>query len=292
MKAKELLKYTDLCQKIPNERLSASTVLRLIRGRFSMGTCRMFFLVSIFICIPLFGKKNFECIGLGQVCSTAAALQAFDLRNAAYPFDWTITPFLGLQATLAQEFRDYLNPSHFSIREDNHGIINKYGIVFVHDFPTVDYTGSDIQKEDGIGESVLAPDWLDALPLIQNKYERRINRFIEQCHSKNKIYFFRHFQITRIEAKKLRNTIESLYPKLDFVLVVVGNNQSYAKSWGERRIRNYYLNDTQVWNDVREWKRIFSDLGIIVDTKIAMDSIVAKYESNLCGYCAYCCRKL
>lgn len=256
-----------------------------------INSIRNLIVALIFACTSLYGQKSFECIGFGQACSTAAALHAFDLRNAAYPFDWTITSFLGLHTAVSQEFKDYLNPSYFRIREDNHGIINKYGIVFVHDFPTVDYTGGDIQKEDGIGENILAADWLDALPLIQNKYERRIHRFIEKCHSKNKIYFFRHFQITRSEAKKLRNILESLYPKLDFVLVVVGNNASYAKQWGDRKIKNYYLNDTHVWNDVKEWKRIFSDLGIVTDVRTSMSSIATEYESSLCGNCFYCYRK-
>jgi len=90
----------------------------------------------------------------------------------------------------------------------------------------------------------------------------------------------------------LRNLIESKFPQLDFVLVVVGNRPTYAKQWGERKIRNYYLNDTHVWNDVKQWKSIFSDLGILQDDKRPIDSIAEEYVKNLCGQCEYCQRKL
>ena len=111
---------------------------------------------------------------------------------------------------------------------------------------------------------------------------------MEKCNSKNKIYFFRHFGISRDQAIGLRNLIESKHPNLNFVLVVVGNHPVYAKKWGDRKIQNYYLNDTQVWNDVEEWARIFSDLGILADTKTPINFIVEAYAKNLCGHCSYC----
>lgn len=247
------------------------------------------FLIMMFIGTSfLYSQKGVECISLGRECSTAAAFQAFKLRNAAYPFDWVISSFAALYSVISDDFKDYLNPQYFRIREDNHGVINKYGIVFVHDFPTIHYTGNNIAKEDIVNESILSPQWLNALPLIQNKYERRINRFIEICDSKNKVYFFRHFGIARHEAIQLRNLIELKYPHLDFVLVVVGNHSAYAKQWGERKIKNYYLNDTQIWNDVREWQRILNDLDILSSVRISLQFLVEEYTKNLCGHCWYC----
>lgn len=105
-------------------------------------------LTILFTCVPLYSQNNFECISLGSVCSTGAALQAFDLRNLAYPFDWVMSSFPALHSTIADEFKDYLNPRYFRVRNDNHGVINKYGIVFVHDFPTIHYSGNNIQQED------------------------------------------------------------------------------------------------------------------------------------------------
>jgi hypothetical protein len=247
--------------------------------------------LMIFLCMFLYSQSHFECISLGEVCTTGAALQAFDLRNVAYPFDWVISPFLALYSVIFNDFKDYLNPEYFTIREDFRGIMNKYEIVFLHDFPTIEYVGNNILEEDIINTHILSPDWLDSLPFIQEKYERRINRFREKCNSQDKIYFFRHVGINRENAIELRNLIESTYSNLDFVLVIVGNNPAYAEPWREQKIRNYYLNDTDVWNDVREWQRIFNDLGILTDLKHSIDFIVKKYKNNLCGHCNYCQKK-
>jgi hypothetical protein len=248
--------------------------------------------LMVFVSTFLYAQRHFECISLGEVCSTGAALQAFDLRNAAYPFDWVISPFSAIYSLISNDFKDYLNPEFFRIREDNRGVINKYGVVFVHDFPTINYIGNNIATEDIVNEYTLSPDWLSALPLIQEKYERRINRFIQKCSSDDTIYLFRHVGITRDQAIELRDLIELKYPNLDFVLVVVGNNPAYSEQWGDEKIRNYYLNDTEVWNDVREWKRIFNDLGILVDSNYSIDINVRKYTENFCGHCHYCQKKL
>lgn len=40
-------------------------------------------LMSLLFCLPI--VSMYECIGLGETCTVAAALQRFELRNAAYP---------------------------------------------------------------------------------------------------------------------------------------------------------------------------------------------------------------
>ena len=200
--------------------------------------------ILLLMASSIFASENIECISMGTHCSAAAAIQAYDLRKAAYPFDWMISDFHHLYATLQDDFRDFLNPSYLHVRNDNHGIINKYGLVFVHDFPTIHYSGNNIQNEDNIGESILHPEWITFLPEIQTKYDRRINRFRERCSGNKKIYFIRHFGSSRGEAIRLRDLIQQMYPALDFTLVIVGNNQNYSALWGEKNIRNYYLNDS------------------------------------------------
>lgn len=144
-------------------------------------------MVLIFVTANL--KSEFEAIGLGSICSTAAALSTFELRNAAYPFDWTISNFPCLYSTIQENFQDFLNPSYFRLRGDNHGVINKNGIIFVHDFPTIHYQGNDIGGEDNISEALLSGRWLEALPAIQEKYTRRIQRFIATCNSQKRYIF-------------------------------------------------------------------------------------------------------
>jgi hypothetical protein len=229
-----------------------------------------------------------ECIGLGEVCSTAAALQAFNLRQATYPFDWIISRSPSLLATLQQDFCFFLAEPYLYLRGDNHGVINRDGLEFVHDFPTINYVGANPAKEDLIVETVLRADWKQYLADIQKKYARRIERFRERCTSNKKIYFIRHFGTSHRDAIEIRNSIKKMYPNLDFTLVIVGNNGAFAHQWGEENIRNYYLNDTVVWNDVAEWKRIFEDLGLLTDTRCSLDIYAQRYQEALCGQCSYC----
>jgi hypothetical protein len=222
-------------------------------------------MIILIIFFPCFAIDNrYECISLGEVCTTAAALEAFELRNAAYPFDWVISPYESLCGVLRQDFKDWLNPAYLSIRDDHHGIINKYGFAFVHDFPTINYVG-DPQNELPLNGDVLNPNWIDFVSDVQQKYGRRIQRFRDVCASNKKIYFIRHGGIrSREEARILRNILKTAYTTLDFTLVIVGNDESFTKPWKEKNIKNYHLKKTAVWNDVAEWKKIFFDLGLAI----------------------------
>lgn len=231
--------------------------------------------------------SSYECIGLGERCTVAAALEVFNLRKAAYPFDWTISEYDSLCAVLEEDFDNFLHPDFLSLRPDNHGVINKYGIVFVHDFPTTDYTG-DFDIEAPLNEDILHQHWREALAIIQEKYARRIQRFRDICSSNIKVYFIRHQGIqSREQACALRNIIRRIYPNLDFTLVIVGNDNSFAKPWNIPNIKNYYLKQTIVWNDVKEWEIIFNDLGLIRDeikktnVQEKMDYYHTKYSSYL-----------
>lgn len=218
-------------------------------------------LLAIFSSYSMDNTYEYECISLGEVCTTAAALQAFGLRKAAYPFDWTISMYQSLYDILKNDFQDFLNPNYLSIRPDNHGIINKYGLVLVHDFPTM-HTSNDIENADLINEDTLHPDWINFLSDVQKKYNRRIERFRNMCMSNKKIYFIRHGGTSRDRACLLRNLLKTSYPHLNFTLVIVGHDSSFATPWKEKNIKNYYLDSTTVWNDVAQWKNIFIDLGL------------------------------
>ncbi len=230
-------------------------------------------------------NTSYECISLGEVCTTAAALEVFELRNAAYPFDWLISRYESFCNVLKQDFKDFLNPEYLTIRSDNRGIINKYGLVFLHDFPTIHYVG-DPQTELPINENILNPNWINFLSDVQQKYDRRIQRFRDACLSDKKIYFIRHGGVkSRDEACVIRDILKTTYPNLDFTLVIVGNDESFAKPWKEENIKNYHLKKTAVWNDVAEWKKIFFDLGLPIplnrtDLQEKMDYNYRKYSIN------------
>jgi hypothetical protein len=221
-------------------------------------------LMSFLFCLPI--ESMYECVGLGETCTVAAALQKFELRNAAYPFDWVISPHQSLCNVLHNDFQDFLDIRYLSVRDDNKGVVNKYGLAFMHDFPTMGYVGEVETQENPLGEGQLRFDWIKFAPEVGRKYDRRIQRFRDLCNSDKKVYFIRHGGITSIDqACSLRDLLRASYPKLDFTLIIVGHNSSFAQPWGEKNIRNYYVPITQVWNDVAEWEKIFIDLGLLID---------------------------
>jgi len=226
-----------------------------------MKAADVFMLMIFFFCGSI--HSAYECIGLGETCTVAAALEVFNLRNAAYPFDWTISEYDSVCAALEDNFDKFLHPDFLSLRPDNHGVINKYGIVFVHDFPTTDYTG-DLDIDAPLNEDILRQDWRDTLPEIQEKYARRIQRLRDVCSSNVKVYFIRHQGIqSREQACTLRNIIKKRYPKLDFTLVIVLSENESIEQWSEDNIKTYVVKQTAIWNDVAEWEIIFKDLGLI-----------------------------
>lgn len=219
----------------------------------------------LIIFLPCFSADNsYECIGLGSNCTVASALEAFELRNAAYPFDWIVSRYESLCAVLEQDFYDFLNPDFLSVDADNYGIINKYGLGLMHDFPTVEFVGDFEQVEGPLGHGKLRQDWIKFVPEVEKKYARRIQRFRDVCSNNKKIFFIRYGGInSREEACILRNILKTAYPHLDFTLVTVGNDESFAEPWQEENIKNYHLKITTAWNDVAEWKKIFLDLGLV-----------------------------
>jgi Putative papain-like cysteine peptidase (DUF1796). len=121
---------------------------------------------NIFIKYCMFKEAGMEVykhvISLGFFCSVASELERIGLRDSSYPFDWLITGMDGILQLMDNEFSDFLcpdllqqyttNPSHFVNR--------KYNIHFLHDF-------DDYKKYE------------DQLDHVQQKYQRRIQRFYE-----------------------------------------------------------------------------------------------------------------
>ncbi|MGC2310359.1 MAG: DUF1796 family putative cysteine peptidase [Candidatus Babeliaceae bacterium] len=224
-------------------------------------------LKKIFIyALFLLGSINIRAvtiISFGQVCSTASALREYGLRIAAYPFDWIISRFEGLYRAIDDDFKHFLQEDSLKARYDNHGVIDYYGFEFVHDFPTVQSDSIlDDTIEQPIDENLLRDDWKDFIPAVHAKYHKRIERLKNVLQSSEKVYIVRHHGISKELAIQLRDLLRRKYPNLDFILVIVGNSESLKYDWNIPHIRNFYLDDTIIWNDPQQWKNIFKTLEL------------------------------
>ena len=112
-------------------------------------------------------------ITLGWDCSPATALRNLQLREYALPFDWIRSNAEILSKVIENNFIGF----HESLKlsENKHFVIDTYGLNFPHDYPTIKQ--NCISLTDEIGETVLVSDWEKYIPVIQEKYKRRIERF-------------------------------------------------------------------------------------------------------------------
>ncbi len=83
--------------------------------------------------------ENF--VSLGSNCEVAASLNKYGLRSMAGPFDWCVSSFEGVIASLENDFADFMNYENLIVVKENGGgdIFEdvKYKIRFTHDRVTL-----------------------------------------------------------------------------------------------------------------------------------------------------------
>lgn len=196
------------------------------------------------------------CISLGSACGPALNLRNLNLRSEAYPFDWTVTPFDSLYNALREDFKYFL--ADLLIRPDNQGVIDHYGINYTHDWPTLHQPHIDALNADFISNCTLFSAWQNALPLVREKYQRRINRFRNACLSQNKIFFIRSEETDKEQAVKLKDLIVNIYPSLDFTLIIFGSDIKFQNPWNIDKIKNFYV---PRWDDPVLWGQTLKQVG-------------------------------
>lgn len=138
-------------------------------------------------------NKHFQnCISLGWFCGTASALNYNGIRSCSSPFDWYFSNFANVLQMIENDFSDFLNIDNLKIDESNYQyfIDVKYDFWFTH----------EIQE-----------NFLEEYPLIKEKYNRRIMRFLQEI--KNKTCFFR--------AVRDDNEIEYIIQNYQHILSVI-----------------------------------------------------------------------
>lgn len=99
-------------------------------------------------------------ISLGYFCSVASELEYLGLRSESSPFDWLISDFEGIISAIRNHFKDFLSYEYLAQNKQYpaYYLNTKYKIQFYHDFSPY----RSLKEQ---------------LPLVQEKYLRRIERF-------------------------------------------------------------------------------------------------------------------
>lgn len=203
-------------------------------------------------------------ISLGFNCTPAMNIEKNNLRTFAFPFDWMGSSLEGLCALLEDDFQDFLNPAYLYKTDEGNIIINsKYNVGFWHDFPTY---------KNNNGQDLIVPNWVEAIPEIFIKYDRRIKRLYKALNSDRTIYLLRsacsrHWPLSSIlQTKetviKLQTILQNKFPNANFTLVVIGEDPDtyYNTDWDIPGIRNFYMQDYQM---PHEWTQILKELNLL-----------------------------
>ena len=225
------------------------------------------------------------CISLGDACGPAMMLRDLGLRREAFPFDWTVSHYDAFIRAFTEDFQFFL--TDLKMRSGNQGVIDHYGIHFTHDWPTVERPNIDALQADYINNADLSSNWQQALPLVRQKYVRRIERFRNVCRGSDKVIFIRSGDsgpdVAAIKNKALaiRDYLKSQYPTLDFVLIFISGNPVIQEPWNIDRIKNFY--DTNWHNPnglahmLKQVDPAFNNLRAVKNTRARRSELEFKY---------------
>lgn len=176
----------------------------------------------LLLCFQLQAVEQF--VSLGSVCEAAHALRGSDLSKAAYPFDW-IVAFDGekLIEMLDDDFHYFLDETFMVADPRDPGPLyhTYYRLEFLHEG---DFRGNK---------------WEPNLAKLKDKYQRRIQRFKNLSHCKDKVYFLRaasshsttdyyrffhckeNLEISDDYSWALHAALKRRFPNIDFVLIII-----------------------------------------------------------------------
>ena len=235
--------------------------------------------------------ENNIIINIGYNCSSNDILKKFNLQTFSYPFDYKLIYELSLINCLKYDFIDFMNESYFTLFLDKECPVNKYGIVLNHIFPfeetneNIDnyFSTDEIENKLNLKFSNLVPDhkiesynynlhnhskprilsknYLDILPELKIKYNRRINRFREAMTSNKNIYLFRNEKISKESYIEIYNILIERYPNINLKIIVISKyDEKIKENWNHTNILNYFINKD---NEDEEINNIFRSIGLL-----------------------------
>lgn len=203
-----------------------------------------------------------EFISLGSTCSVAYQLQQLNLRQQAYPFDWLRVESLDdVTNTVKNNFANFITscqktsesdkfpistddkfPEKNELNQNSLIMKNKYNIKFYHDF-----------------------DNKTIINQIEEKYQRRIDRFILAIKEKKNLCFVRdELKLNKLTEKMINEFISELQkinPLIQVKMIIIIHNPKNQLIKLQSTEIITVINDTKEFGDwIRpnvDWQSIF-----------------------------------
>lgn len=194
--------------------------------------------------------RNVTIISLGANCTPALYARLCGVRAAAYPFDWCITSYGAIYHCLKNNFSDYFKKNNLAAAtriDFSHDLLatinapdidplientecpwvldKQLQIIYNHDF-------SDKKKE------IIDQEYAHQ----QEKYQRRVARFMSTMHSGKKIYLIRYQpHIAKNQVFGLYHLLKAQFPRTNFMLIIIQNDKDNVKKLGNlKKIKQFY----------------------------------------------------
>jgi len=203
---------------------------------------------------------DIQFITLGTTCVPAAALRYLNLRQFALPFDWVNINAQQLCAIIQNNFEGY----HNRLWAGPTQIVDGYGVIFPHDYPTVEQKDLTIDEEahiGGITERAIQPGWEAHVGVVQEKYARRIERFHSLLSSEKPLIALYSGPLK--DVPMIRETFITRYHKRNIVFVVSTKDPS-----SDPLIVTCDPFHDGIWNDEIEWMKGIETAREIVATRL------------------------
>jgi len=201
-------------------------------------------------------KGHYDAIfSLGDLCLTSLQLKDNNLRTFSGILDWISSPSLkNVNVLLQNRFADFLNLKNLRIIKyisqwDLLVWDEVYNIGFNHDFKTDKNTLTHL---GGYAE-------------VKEKYDRRIQRFLEKLSTSQRILFIRT-ETSFEEVAELEAILSGMIAN-DFRILVINHtdvDHLVEKSWSLQRVCAIELPNHDKWNaNNHYWKMILADITLL-----------------------------
>lgn len=177
---------------------------------------------------------------LGYRCSTAASLQKLGVRDTSGPFDWYFSPLDKVLLCIENHFENLLLPENILLDpEYDHKFTDiLYDFVYYHE--------KRLDGKKGKSDKTV----MELLPIIRERYNRRINRFYEFI--KEPTCFIRAVktpnEISYINTNEMKivNLLKKYNPQNEFIYIIP---QTFLSPNIQISFKNYYLVDKYLTSD-------------------------------------------
>ncbi len=197
-------------------------------------------------------------VSLGSNCEPAFQLRRLLGRDAAFFFNWLVTPLDTLVAVIASDFAGVYAKENLQPTADAGMVLDVGSGLKFH---------SAFRKE--LGRNLSGPRFDELYAESAAKYAMLAERFRTLARSTSRVAYLVKTADAEARAKTvmLRDVLSDRYPDHDFTLVVLQTSDREEADWGEARIRNRYLArfaDFSRAHDghVPSWDRIFAEFPL------------------------------